>query len=357
MKHAGEEARYSTLDGMRGIAAIAVATLHIPHFTGNWHLANSFLAVDLFFVLSGFVLAKVYEPRFAADMGALAFLKQRFIRLFPFYALGTALGVLVAIAALRFGGSGLKVEWSAPMLATSLPLSALMVPTPPLWPNDLLYPLNTVLWSIFFELVANLVYALTWPVVRSTRALLLVTGGLALILCGFVAAGISLDGGFNWGSFGVGTARVGFSFFAGVILARLASKRSENAGLALALVAALPLLLALDGGPIYQLGCIILAFPTLVAAASRIEPSRTAASWFEVLGLCSYPMYALHKPVYQLTLGALVKAFPVAPQLLAPWIALVFLVLLAAACYALSAVYDVPLRRWLSGRVRMPLRA
>src|ERR1700744_1410613 len=84
---------------MRGIAALSVMSYHYkdhvevfgglkPFDGGGW------TAVDLFFVLSGFVLAYTYEPRFKAGLTLGHFMQLRLIRLYPLYAMGT----LVAVA-------------------------------------------------------------------------------------------------------------------------------------------------------------------------------------------------------------------------------------------------------------------
>ena len=82
---------FGTLDGLRGIAALAVVTRHVPDTTFQDLLPGSTLAVDLFFVLSGFVLAHSYTERLRGEMGAIAFMRVRIIRLYPLYILGSAL--------------------------------------------------------------------------------------------------------------------------------------------------------------------------------------------------------------------------------------------------------------------------
>ena len=90
--------RYITLDAMRGIAALFVVARHFSGLRGAADPQFSFLAVDLFFLLSGFVLSFSYDERIAAGMSPAAFLMKRIIRLYPLYFLGIALGIAIALS-------------------------------------------------------------------------------------------------------------------------------------------------------------------------------------------------------------------------------------------------------------------
>ncbi len=88
---------FHILDGLRGIAALAVVVFHfmewiIPDFTQNF-IGHGFLAVDFFFCLSGFVIAYAYDKRLP-QMGIRAFFTSRLIRLHPLVIIGTLLGLL-----------------------------------------------------------------------------------------------------------------------------------------------------------------------------------------------------------------------------------------------------------------------
>ncbi len=211
---------YHTLDGLRGIAALSIVILHTPHFLGWWNLPSTFLSVDLFFVLSGFVLATAYERRFGADISIMGFLWVRIVRLYPLYILGTALGVPVALLAMKFGGGGLTVPWTRTLLTTSLPLSALMLPTPNIVDSEAIYPFNPVLWSIFFELFINVIYVSFWRYLRYTSILLLTVGVSAICLIVYGLQAGTLDGGYAWNNLLSGFFRVFFSFFCGVVIFR-----------------------------------------------------------------------------------------------------------------------------------------
>ncbi|TXN04312.1 acyltransferase family protein [Methylobacterium sp. WL103] len=149
---------FALLDGLRGVAAILVVVRHAPNLFGLQPGAvETHLAVDLFFVLSGFVLAHAYAARVRDGLPARAFLRIRVIRLYPLYALGLALTVAVALLSFAVGqGPG----FSPSAMALSTLCSALMLPTPPAVSTlpAAIFPLNFPSWSIFFELIANMAF-------------------------------------------------------------------------------------------------------------------------------------------------------------------------------------------------------
>lgn len=203
-------ARYVTLDGMRGLAAIAVALFHFDIFL----MPHGYVAVDFFFVLSGFVLYRSYLPKFREGLGVGRFMLQRFARLYPLFLLGLMLGLAVALQ---------QIWTTAPHapssgdLATTMLFNGLMLPSPAGLPY---YPLNVPSWSLFFEIVANL--ALIVLIFRLPRVAL-------AAICVIAAVGmvpIILDNGSGnigalWGEHGIALMRTAFSFTLGVIIAML----------------------------------------------------------------------------------------------------------------------------------------
>jgi peptidoglycan/LPS O-acetylase OafA/YrhL len=346
--------QYRTLDGLRGVAALSVVVLHTPHFFNQWHLPYSSLSVDLFFVLSGFVLAAAYETRLMEGMTAASFVRLRLIRLFPLYLLGTLLGVPVALLAMKH--SGISVDWSPRLFATSLPLSIVMLPTPTAGQDGFLYPFNPVLWTIFFEVVVNVLYALLARFLGDTRKLTALVAISAVALVAGVLRSDTLEGGSTWFTFMVGLSRMMFSFFCGVLVCRF--RRSGKMHSSLLAVTLLALLLTLLGTPhtnISGLATIIFLFPVMVLVASSVEPREGLQRALGVLGVTSYAVYALHKPLYQILLGFLIVASPVRPESMAPWIGIAYLCLVFAGCVWVDRFYDTPVRRWL-GRLRVSRR-
>lgn len=140
--------RLGTLDGLRGVAALVVLIHHAaPRTWGFDVLPSGYLAVDLFFMLSGFVLARTYEARFAGQLGFATFMGRRLRRLYPVMAVGIMVGAFAARA------QGLPSQWLLVHLAAQL----LFIPI--ISGSVGLYILNGVQWSLALELLANAIHA------------------------------------------------------------------------------------------------------------------------------------------------------------------------------------------------------
>ena len=160
------------------------------------------VTVFAFTMVLGFVLAYAYEA--SLQSGPWAFLKARFVRLYPLYLLGTLLGVAEALLTIRYGQS--SIDWTWEKFWTSLPFALAMLPAP----DRTMFPFNGVMWSIFFELFINLVWALFWRPLQSTRTLLAVVLFAGLGLAISTLYWNSLVGlGTSWPSFVGGAFRVG----------------------------------------------------------------------------------------------------------------------------------------------------
>lgn len=140
---------FLTLDALRGVAALAVLVLHMPPLTGL--VFHAYLAVDLFFIMSGFVIAHAYERRLLAGWSPGDFIRTRVVRLWPLYLLGTAVGaaVFAGVAGDAVGFAVLGVLVAAAVVMMPLPLGA----------EVQIFDLNRPAWSLFFEMVANVLYA------------------------------------------------------------------------------------------------------------------------------------------------------------------------------------------------------
>jgi peptidoglycan/LPS O-acetylase OafA/YrhL len=338
---------YATLDAMRGVAAVMVVMRHAtPYFGPGLQHTESYLAVDLFFGLSGFVLAHAYSERLSAGMGVMRFMAVRVARLHPLYLLGLALGGLVEMIALKSGHPALTLR----EIATAGALGALMLPSPPMGRLVEIFPLNSPSWSLFFEFVANAVMALVWKRLsdRVLAAICAVCGvGLAIA----VTTGGTADLGFSWTNLVGGFLRVGFSFFLGILIYRKRELMRISAppwvllaALALALACTPPASLR----PFYDLFWIGLGFPILIALAAQREP-RAGAAVFRFLGVTSYAIYVLHMPLQRLLRGLLLKYahFEVADH--RAWAGPLLLAGLLAVCWAVDRVYDQPVRKALTG--------
>ncbi|MGH3388477.1 MAG: acyltransferase family protein [Actinomadura sp.] len=343
---------FCTLDGIRGVAALCIVVLHAHRFFGDL-LPSAQMAVDLFFVLSGFVLAHAYEPRFRDGMTPLRFMCQRFARLYPLYLLGIGLGVVQAVLFLHYHQGSMTWTWSA--LLAALPFAFVMLPTPF---DAGLFPLNGVMWSIFFELVANAIWVLFWRPLRSTKVLVAVILGSGVLLAVAAHGYDTMALGANWHTAPGGLARVTYSFMLGVLLYRVRESVWLPRVPPVVLLAALPMLAAFDLSTSAQLLCALFVFPALVLLGARVEPSGTAGVVCHKLGVASYGVYTLHKRLYMLSYAALLHFFGIQAEAFAPWGGLVFLVLLVVGCVILTNVFERPARRALSRLLdrRLPAR-
>ena len=303
---AAEGARsFHTLDGLRGIAALAVAAYHlffISHgqFVGfASRLRVSFLAVDLFFVLSGFVLAHAYDRRLREGMSLAAFMSLRLQRLGPLYLLSVvlALGGIVLADVAHPGPDG----WpTLTLLATSAAM-LVMIPLPAFgFGNQSLYPLNPVIWTLAAELVVNTAYALLARSLTVARmvAICAASGLLVLAACW---SWQTLGVGSYWSNAWGGLARAFYGFFMGVLMFRLYSARRPPAVSGWFCLALLAALLAAPMPPAwrdpYEAYCALVVFPILiyVSAGSRLPPMGWKIC--AVAGTTSYALYVLHFPI------------------------------------------------------------
>lgn len=350
------EHRYAALDGIRGIAALIVMSLHLQFFFPWAHFAHGYLAVDLFFIMSGFVLARIYEAKLVSKrMTTMQFMRFRFIRLYPLYILGAIFGTASIAATGMFESWPLGMSWTKLAMVTVPAL--LMLPMPK---GFFLYPLNTPCWSLFFELLANLLYA-RFILGLSDRVLATIIAAAWIPIVWLTMHG-SLDGGWAVQSAGAGLARVIFSFSIGVLISRHTSGTRKISNVATLLIMAVVVCtMAINIGDrfdhFYSLATVTIIFPAMVIVATRIEPNGLIRQICTFSGAISYGIYVLHRPI-----GNLVATIERASLGLgAHAIALTgfaFLIALTTFVYWLDKNYDPALRsvlgRMLSVRAGDP---
>jgi peptidoglycan/LPS O-acetylase OafA/YrhL len=338
---------FHTLDALRGIAAIGVVVFHMSRLFTPIAAPGGYLAVDLFFMMSGVVLSHAYEARFRAGMGTLGFMRARLIRLYPLYLAGALFGITVTWASLR----GLNSQnWDSSSLSQAVALALFFLPNFSARPVDEIFPLNIPCWSLFFEILVNLLFVVLWPLLTSRRLIIvsLLTGvavGVAIAQTG------SIDLGSTGSSFGVGLVRTIFGFSVGVLIARHIPRvhRGQNNLGVLAIVAVVGIAIAgrpqLEFRALWDAVCVLVVFPVTVYFGTLIDPGSRLRRIATFLGVTSYAVYVLHSPLSSV-LNSAMRFF--AAGSVAPYMGLAVLAFLLAGCWLIDRYIDMPIRRQLS---------
>jgi peptidoglycan/LPS O-acetylase OafA/YrhL len=340
----GRSHQFATLDGLRGIAALAVMTWHFRFGLGTVLLPHSYLAVDFFFILSGFVLAHAYEARLLQGMTPARFLHVRLARLYPLYLIGTLIGIASTTA---FGA----IDWSRSKTAPFVLLALLFLPD--LKFHSMAYPFNSPAWSLFFELMVNAAYAIA--ILRFTNRTLIIIAFLSLAI--LVACYSNLfDVGSTGAHFIGGFPRVSFGFFAGVLTYRIWSTAKwrpllpqwATQGTAVALLLIFAASQSSPWGDRFDFTAL-LVFPLIVYCGACCEPSLRSRSICLWLGSISYALYIIHSPLQVSAEHVAQYFFRIPLSAATPWAGLG----LAATAVVLAAVFssiDPTLRRALMAR-------
>jgi len=348
--------RFVLLDGVRGIAAVAIVHRHAEAFFGRPE-ASSYLAVDLFFALSGFVLAHAYGEKLAGrSITPFAFMKARFLRLYPLYAIAL-LSMALFFATLYYLDLPTPIDdlhrrISLAELAFALLTGVMFLPAPfTLTLNGALFLISPA-WSLFNELVVNLAYAIKGARAGTKGiAVVLAASAVVLIFAAFHSGKLHL--GFRWHEMYAGMGRVFFSFFAGVLIYRYRRMAMEVrpllATLCLIIVACvLSVPIEDDIRPYYDLLFVLLGWPLLLSICCAIAPGPWVARLSDFLGTASYAVYVLHIPLLAWT----VFLFPALTEPeFAVYAGSVFIVVTVLLSWSLTVYFDQPvqkrLKRWL----------
>ncbi|MBC6989442.1 acyltransferase family protein [Hymenobacter sp. BT491] len=357
---------YAILDGLRGVAAVLVVIFHLFEAHATSHLDqiinHGYLAVDFFFLLSGFVIGYAYDERWQ-KMSIGEFFKRRLVRLQPMVVMGMIVGAVFFYfqASKLFPMIAEVPVWK--MLLVML-VGFTLLPLPPSldirgWQE--MHPLDGPGWSLFFEYVANILYALFVRKFSNTALAVLVFLS-ACFLIHLTVTGPNGDVIGGWSltpeQLHVGFARVLYPFFAGLLLCRTVKlTRVNNAFLYCSLLILAVFAMPRIGGAdrlwlngLYESFSIIFVFPLIVfLGASGAVKSNFSARVCKFFGDISYPIYITHYPlIYTYTAWVqdnkipIREAFPVALLVLASSVAL---------AYACLKLYDEPVRRWLQKKL------
>jgi peptidoglycan/LPS O-acetylase OafA/YrhL len=356
---------YDILDGLRGVAAVMVVAFHVFEANATSHLDqiinHGYLAVDFFYVLSGFVIGYAYNDRWG-KMSVASFFKRRLIRLHPMVVMGMIVGAIGFYfqASVIWPGISQVPVWK--MLLVML-IGFTLIPVPLSW--DIrgwqeMHPLDGPGWSLFYEYIANILYALFVRKFSTTALSILVfIAGAALIHFAVTSPNGDIIGGWSvdLSQIRVGLTRMMYPFFAGLLLCRVSKLREvRHAFLLCSLMVVIALAMPRIGGTehlwmngLYDSLSVIFIFPLIVYLGAGGELNGKYVSKIsKFLGGISYPIYITHYPLIYIYTGwvadnkvPLSKALPVG--------VLVFFssIVLAYACLKL---YDEPVRKWLAKR-------
>ncbi|WP_345330582.1 acyltransferase [Mucilaginibacter defluvii] len=341
---------FNTLDGLRGIAAIAVVIFHfmeitIPDYKDSF-IAHAYLAVDFFFCLSGFVIAYAYDQRLA-KIGIKNFITLRLIRLHPLVLIGAVIGLLAFVFD-PFNNLYGKYQNSTFMLFLS---SLLMIPYPLVHERYFnLFHLNPPTWSLLWEYIANICYAVFLVKIRSKLLWI-----LTLVAAGTLIFEAQRSGNLavGWGGDNIigGGIRVFFSFLVGILVYRsgwiIYTKLSFlPVGLLLLITFLIPFSAF---NRVVDPLIVIIYFPFVVAlgAGARLPALQNKLCRF--LGDISYPLYIIHYPFIWLFMSYVEK---LKPSLYGQTIVIVFsTLLLILLAYIILKMADIPIRVWLKKRM------
>lgn len=352
---------YPILDGLRGVAAIIVVTFHLaePFSTSNLDkfVNHGYLAVDFFFLLSGFVMGYAYDDRWN-KMSIGSFFKRRIIRLQPMVFLGMTMG---AIGFYYTDSTIWPLIHTIPLWKMLLVLLVGYTILPVPLSLDIrgweeMHPLNSVGWSLFFEYIANMLYAV-WIRKFSKTALIVLVVIAAIALTHLAITNGDVSGGWtlNVTQVRIGFIRVMYPFFAGLLLSRITKPAQiKNAFLWCSFLVAIVLYMPRIGGAkhlwlngIYDAVCIIIVFPLIVyLGASGVIATQAGNKVCKFLGDISYPLYMVHFPFMYFYWAWISNNKGVTLTQALPYAAAI---LIGATVFAYAALkwYDEPVRKWL----------
>ena len=363
---------YHLLDGLRGVAALMVIWYHVFEgyaFAGGTTIDtfnHGYLAVDFFFILSGFVIGYAYDDRWGKNFTMKDFIKRRLIRLHPMVIMGAVVG------AITFYIQG-SVQWDGTHIGISMVMLSLLctiffIPAMPgvgyeVRGNGEMFPLNGPCWSLFFEYIGNILYALF---IRrlSNKALTIVVVLLGVALASFAIFNVS-----GYGNIGVGCTLDGVNFIGGLLrmlfpfsMGMLLSRNFKPMKLRGAFWICTLVMIALFAVPylegtesictngMYEAFCIIIAFPILLwIGASGTTTDKKSTQICKFLGDISYPIYVIHYPFMYLFYAWLIKnqLFTLGETWQVALCVYAWNILFAYLCLKL---YDEPVRKYLAKR-------
>ncbi|TDO19662.1 acyltransferase family protein [Pedobacter duraquae] len=339
---------FEILDGLRGVAALAVVTFHFMEWiytdASKNFIGHGFLAVDFFFCLSGFVIGYAYDDRLA-KIGILEFFKSRIIRLHPLVIAGSLLGLLAFLFD-PFGGH--PELYSTGKIILTFICSVLLIPLPVIADRGFnLFSFNAPSWSLFWEYIANIAYAFVlYNIRRSYLLLLLVISAIAICYVSYRSG--NLLGGWSGPTFWDGCTRISYSFLAGLLIYRsnwIIKNKLGFIGISVLLILAFVMPFS-KWNWLSEPFIVLFYFPLLIAlgAGAILAPDLKKLCLFS--GKISYPLYMTHYVVLWMFGNYYNSHKPGLMQLAS--IVITGLILLTGIAYLVMVFYDIPVRKYFS---------
>lgn len=344
---------FETLDGLRGLAAVVVVIFHfmeiiITDFSENF-IAHGYLAVDFFFCLSGFVIVYAYDSRIAG-MGLKTFIKLRLIRLQPLVIIGSILGLLTF---LFDPYSNLYAVYSFKETALIFITSAFLIPYPVVSERYFnLFNLNAPSWSLFWEYVANLLYAtVLFKATKKVLTPLTILAAAGLFYVSWESGG--LLGGWSGGTFFDGFARISFSFLMGMLIYRsnwIIKNKLGLLGMSVLLLLAFVTPYSEQWNWLVDLLLVILYFPLLVALGAGTSLASSHHKINKLSGAISYPLYMTHYPFMWIFANYVTVEKPSVTELM--WVIPISVASLILLSYLVFKFLDLSIRSYFTDKLK-----
>lgn len=357
---------FKILDALRGVAAIVVVLFHVLEIYSNQDhtkqiINHGYLAVDFFFMLSGYVMAHAYDDRWDT-MTLKDFFKRRIIRLHPLIIVGMTFGALL----FYFGASEVFPNIAATpvwLLIVVMLIGYTLIPVPLSldirgWHE--MHPLNGPAWSLFLEYIANVLHALILrKLPKLILSILVFIAAIALIHLAVTSPNGDVIGGWSVEpeQLRIGFTRLLYPYMAGMLLRRLIKPVDKKntfvlSSFLLVFILSFPRVGGYDKlwmNGLFDALAIILVFPSIIyLGAIGVVKGSFSEKLCTFLGDISYPIYIIHFPfAYVFYAWVINNKIPLSQGI---WAGIALLMLTVVISYAALKWFDEPVRRWLSKR-------
>ena len=370
--------RYEILDGLRGVAALMVIIFHFfeLYSFGNPSkqiINHGYLAVDFFYVLSGFVLGYAYDDRWD-KMSYWDFYKRRLIRLHPMVIAGSLLGMCYFFLGECINSPNIESVNPLYFFLTII-MSILMIPCPAQmdirgWGETNSF--NGPNWTLTYEYIVNILYSLIFRRLHTIIIGILTLASALLLVnltCNFDIFNVmneresnkyTVIGGWSLTSceLCVGFTRLFYPYFAGYLVYRLKLKIRIPYSFIICSIILITFLsmprLEKEGYPIfngiYEAIVIILIFPlVIIIGAGDTTKNEILTKICKFIGELSYPIYITHYPI--IYMNSAWTSFHMKDSLFNKiMISIGSFCIMVFNAYSLIELYDKPVRKWLANK-------